>query len=132
MGSVYQDGDDTDLAGQGSFDLHSDEVARIIQAPSPVSVGDSEPPAANQRQQHVTRSNRRGDHLDEVVAQFNGVDILEDLTSAEVAGEPVIQPASRVGSVFAAVAHEDPARSTSGGFSHDHGPRGFPYPVPLH
>jgi hypothetical protein len=45
-------------------------------------------------QQHIAISDRTGDHLDEVVAQFDRVDVLEDLAVAVAASQPVVQPAS--------------------------------------
>jgi hypothetical protein len=41
--------------------------------------GDGEPAVADQRQQRVAGSDRGGYHLDEIVAQLNRVDVLEDL-----------------------------------------------------
>lgn len=126
-GPFDQDGDDADITRQSSFELQPDEVVAIIQPPLPVLAGDREPPVADQCQQHVAGSDRGGDHIDEVVVQFDrGVDVLEDMASAEVPGEPVVQPGGGVAGVFAAVAHEDPARNVTGGRSHDLGPRGFP------
>ena len=130
-GPFNQNGDDTDITCQRRLDLQPHEVVGVIQAPPPVLVGDREPPIADQGQQHVAGSDRGGDHLDEVVAQFDGVDILEDLTSAEVAGKPVEQPTGRVRSLFAPVAHEDPAQNVTGGCTHDLGPRSSPTAVPL-
>src|SRR5262249_27920920 len=63
-----------------------------------------------------------GDFLNEVVAQFYRVDVFEDLVSAEVAGEPRIQPCGGVVGVFAAVAHEDPAPNATGRYRHDSAP----------
>jgi hypothetical protein len=53
----------------------------------------------------------------------NGHDT-EDLSIAEAAGEQLVQPGGRVGSVIVAVAHEDPARNATRGCSHDPGPCG--------
>ena len=38
-----------------------------------------------------------GDHLDEIVTEFDRVDVLEDLVSAEALSKPVIQPTRGVG-----------------------------------
>ena len=130
-GPFHQDGDDADIACQRSFDFQPDEVVGVIQAPPPVLAGGREPPVADQRQQYVAGSHRGGDHLDEVIAQFNRVDVLEDLASGEVTGQPLIQPAGGVGSIFAAVAHEDPARKVTGGCSHDLDPCCVPDPYRL-
>jgi hypothetical protein len=42
-------------------------------------VNDGQPRLVDQRQQYVTRSDRRGDSLDEILARLDVVDILEDL-----------------------------------------------------
>jgi hypothetical protein len=41
-------------------------------------------------QQHVTGPDRAGDHLNEVVAQLDGVDVLEDLPAVVVVCKPVV------------------------------------------
>jgi hypothetical protein len=48
-----------------------------------------------------------GDDIDEVVAQLDGIDVLEDLSGPIVINEPVEQPAGGVGGVLLAVADED-------------------------
>jgi hypothetical protein len=53
-----------------------------------------------------------------VVAQLDGVDVLEDLAAAETVSQPIEQPASGIGGLLAPVADEDPARRGRGGSSH--------------
>ena len=79
-------------------------------------VGDREPLIADQRQQDVARSHRARDHLDEVVAQLDRVDVLEDPAPAEVVGETFVQPPGRIGRLVAPVADED---STGCRISHE-------------
>jgi hypothetical protein len=71
-----------------------------------------------QRQQHVAGPDRGGDPLDEVIAQLDVVDVLEDLALAVVVGEPVEQPAGRVGRILPPVADEDPTLGCSSGLRH--------------
>jgi hypothetical protein len=111
LGPLDQDRDEADVAVQRRLDLEPHEILGIIEAPPPVLVGDREPLPADQCEEHVTASHRIGDHLDEVVARLDGVDVLEDLCSAEVPGEPFDQPAGRHGVRVVPVADEDPARS---------------------
>jgi hypothetical protein len=115
---VHQNWDDAYVAGQGSLDLQPHEVSGIVEAAPPMLVGDRQPLIADQRQQHIAGPDCSGDHLDEVVAQLDRVDVLEDLAAAEVVGEPVEQPAGRVGGLLPPVADEDPTRSRRRGFSH--------------
>ena len=56
-------------------------------------IGDREPLIADQRQQHIAGSDRSGDHLDEVVAQLDRVDVLEDLAAERLASRSYNQPA---------------------------------------
>ena len=56
-------------------------------------VGDCQPVDADQRQQHVAGRHCGGDHVDEVVARLDRVDVLEDL-SVEMVNQPVEEPAS--------------------------------------
>lgn len=78
-------------------------------------ISDPKPPITDQREQHVTEPDRVGDHVDEVVAHFDRVEILENLV-VETVGEPIEQPAGRVGSLLSPVADEDATRS---GLSHE-------------
>jgi hypothetical protein len=91
-GPFHQDGDNADITCQGRLDLDPDEVVGVVEASLSVPAGGREPPVADQRQQYLAGFDRGGDRLNDVVAQFNRVDVLEDLVSAEVAGEPLIQP----------------------------------------
>jgi hypothetical protein len=78
------DRDHLDPARQGRLDLQPHEVFGIVESTLPVHVGDRQPLGADQRQQHVTGSHRGGDHLDEVVAGLDRVDVLEDLAAIEM------------------------------------------------
>ena len=75
----------------------------------PSGSGDVEPLLADQGEQDVARPDRVGDRLDEVVAELDGVDVLEDLIRPEPLGEAVVEPARGVRRVLPAVADEDPA-----------------------
>ena len=68
---INQDWDDADVACQGGLDLQPYEVVGVIEAAPPIRIGDCQPLITNQGQQHITISDRTGDHLDEVVAQFD-------------------------------------------------------------
>ena len=126
-GPIHQDRDDADVARQGRLDLQPHEVVAAVEATPAVFVGDGEPLWTDQRQQHVAGPDRPGDHLDEVVAQLDGVDVLEDLPAAEAVGQPVVQPAGWVGRLLPPVADEDPARPDRDGSSHcPHLPRPNP------
>ena len=116
-GPINQDRDDADVARQGGLDLQPDEVIGVIEAAPPILIGDREPLITDQRQQHIAGSDRSGDHLDEVVAQLDRVDILEDLAAVTV-GQPVVQPACRVGRLLPPVTDEDPARNGCSRFNH--------------
>ncbi len=107
LGPVHQDGDDPDVASQGGLDLEADEVAGVVEPASSLGVGGVDPPVADEGQQHVTGAHGVGEHLDEVVARFDGVHVLEDLAPPEVAGQAVEEPAGRVGGVLSPVADED-------------------------
>ena len=85
-------------------------------------IGGREPLLANQRQQHLARPDRRGDHLDKVVAQVDRVDVLEDLVDAVAVSQPVVQPARRVGGLLPPVTDEDPARRWCQRLSHEPDP----------
>ena len=73
---VDQDGDDAVVALEGRLDLQADEVVGTVEATPPMLVGDGEPSLADQRQQHVTRSDRLGDDPRELVAELDRVDVL--------------------------------------------------------
>src|SRR6266542_441142 len=106
-------------SARGILDLQPHEVIGVIETTPPMLVGDRQPLIADQRQQHVAGPDCSGDHLDEVVAQLDRVDVLEDLAAAEAVSEPVEQPAGRVGGLLPPVADEDPAWSCRRGCSHD-------------
>src|SRR5215207_3326618 len=89
-----------------------------VDAPPPILVGDREPLITDQRQQNVAGPDRPGDHLDEVVAQLDRVDVFEDLSVAEVLCKSIEQPAGRVGGLVPPVADEDSSRWSCGGYSH--------------
>ena len=91
----------------------------VVEATAAVRIGDGQPVLADQRQQHVAGPDRAGDHLNEVVAQLDRVDVLEDLPAAVVVGEPVVEPAGLLGGLIAPVADEDPTRLGWRGCSHD-------------
>ena len=55
----------------------------------------------------------------EIVSRFDGVDVLEDVADPEAFSEPIVKPASRVGSILPPVAHEDPARRCPARPRHD-------------
>jgi hypothetical protein len=118
LGPFNQDGDDADVTCQGGLDLQPDEVARVIQPSPAIRAGNRQPSAADQREQNVAGLDRCCDHLDEIIAQLNRVDVLKDLISAKVAGKPVKQPCGRIGGILTAVGHEDPARNLTGGCTH--------------
>jgi len=87
---INQDRDDADLARQGRLDLQPHEIIRVIEATPATPIGDRQPLITNQRQQHVAGRDRSSDHFDEVVAELDRVDILEDLAAAEAADQPIV------------------------------------------
>jgi hypothetical protein len=107
------------VARQGGLDLQPHEVIGTVKPTPPIRIGDGKPLVADQRQQHIAGSDRSGDDLDEVVAKFDGVHVLEDLAVSVVGGEPIEQPAGRVGRVLPPVADEDPTGNYRRGGSHD-------------
>ena len=84
--------DDPDVALQGRLDLEPDEVSGLSSRRLPSS---SRPSAtvADQRQQDVARADRLRDHLDEVVARLDRVDVLEDLPAPNRRSRSNSQPA---------------------------------------
>jgi hypothetical protein len=106
--AVDQNRDDADLTTQGSLDLQPDKILRVIDAPPAITVTDVEPLITDEREQDVARPDRSGYHLDEVVAQLDGVDVLEDLARTEAFGQPFIQPARWVCRLLPTVTDEDP------------------------
>ena len=107
--TLDQDRDEQDLPRERGLDLEPDEVVGVVEPTRPVRAGDVEPVLADQGEQDVARPDRVRDRLDEVVAELDGVDILEDLIRPEAFGEAVVEPACRVRRVLPAVADEDPA-----------------------
>ena len=98
-----------DIARQGGLDLQPHEVIGVVEATRPCSsviASHASPISASA----LARPDRGGDHVDEVVAQLDRVDVFEDPATAEMPGESVVQPAGRVGRLFPPVADEDPAR----------------------
>jgi hypothetical protein len=119
------------MTGQCGLDLQPHEVAGVVKPAPSVLAGGCEPPAADQSKQDVARTGRHRDRFAEVVARRYRVDVPEDLVSAVSAGERAGQPGGKVGSVFAAIAHEYPGRDIDG----DQRPRcrGLPDPaLPRH
>ena len=115
-GPIDQNRDDADVTRQGGLDLQPDEVIGVVEARRPCSsviVSHWFPISASE---DVAGSDRAGDHLDEVVAQLDRVDVLEDLPAAVVVRESLVQPAGRVGGVIAPVADKDPTGGSCGGF----------------
>ena len=108
--AIHEDRDDAHIARQRRFDFQADEVVGVVEPPPAALVGDRQPLVADQGQQHITRSDSRGDRRHEVVAQGDRVDVLEDLRVAEPLVEPVVQPARRIGGLFSSVTDEHPAR----------------------
>jgi hypothetical protein len=117
-GPIHQDRDDPDVARQGGLDLQAHEVIGVIETTLPMCIGDRQPLLTDQRQQHVAGPDRSGDHLHEVIAQLDGVHVLEDLVAAEAVGQSVVQPAGRVGRLLPPITHEDPTRRGRNGISH--------------
>ena len=105
---------------QGGLDLDANEILGVVEPAAPVLVGDRQPLVAYERQQDVGIADRFADHLDEVVAQLDRVDVLENLLVAEALGEPVEQPAGRVRGVLPPVADEDATLNVRGGLGHAH------------
>ena len=73
-------------------------------------IGDGEPLITDQRKQHVAGTDGPANHLDEIVAQLDRVDVLEDLSGAKVLCEAIEQPAGGVCGFVPPVADEDSTR----------------------
>lgn len=93
---VHRYRDDADTAVQRGLDLQADEIARVVQTTKPVLVGDGQPPLANDGHQVRARTDRDRDHLGEIIAGLERVDVLEHPGPAETLSEPLEQPPSRV------------------------------------
>ena len=111
-GPLQQHGDDPHLAIKGSLDLESHEVILILKTTAALGVDRGRPLSADEGQKHVARADRLVDHIDEVHARLDRVDVHEDLV-AEMIGQRVIQPAGGVRRVLSSIADEDAKRRSS-------------------
>ena len=107
---IHQDRDHPNLARQSSLDLQPNKIIGVVKATPPMRIGDRQPLVTDERHQHITGTDRSGDHLDEIITQLDRVDVLEDLPAAEAVCQPVVQPAGRVSGLLSPVAAEDPTR----------------------
>src|SRR4029450_13787672 len=83
-------------------------------ARTPVLAGGGQPVRAYHRQQDRAGTHRLVDHLREVDAELDGVDVHEDLVVTEAVGEPVVQPAGEGGGLLPPGAGEDATRRDRG------------------
>src|SRR5262249_27343516 len=92
---------------QCRLDLDADEVTRIIQPPTPVSIGTGDPIASDHGQQHVTYRELLVDSHREVEARLDAVDVEEYLLHPEGRFQMVAQASGERCVVVTAVADKD-------------------------
>jgi hypothetical protein len=100
-----------------------DVILWIIEATLNASISDGSPLLVDQRQQYVTRSDRRSDSLDEIFTRLDVVDILEDLfggnarpnmnTGKKTARETILAVQTRFLTLFGGMAVDKVPRSPS-------------------
>jgi hypothetical protein len=86
----------------------------------PVSHG--KPLPADHGKENSARLQCLCDGYDEVGAEVNRIDVLEDRATTKMINKPVEQPARRVRGIFTTVADENRATCWLSRYSHDHRP----------
>ena len=105
QGVLDQDRDDPDAALQGDADLLHDPVGRVVDAPTPLVVGEADPAIADEGQQDVTAADGPAYEVGEVRAGRDGVDVHEEF---ELLAQPISDPTRDVLGVGAPIAQEHP------------------------
>jgi hypothetical protein len=108
-----QHGNDPHVAGEGDADLETDEIVRIVQPPTAVPIRARQPLPADDRQQHVARTDGALEDVHEVDAGFDVGDVHEHRGPAEPGPQVVEEPAGMAGTVFTPIADEDAGRVAS-------------------
>src|SRR5262249_49363648 len=99
---IDKERDDRNLALDRRLNLDPDIVGWVVQ-PRPAILGASLPSRAYHDEEYVAGGYSLLNHPSEVHSQRDGIDVLEDTAGAELALEPVVQPASEILGIITAV-----------------------------
>ena len=106
-----QDRDHRDPAFECRFQFEPDEIARIVEANTPVLVLRGQPARTDRDQHDLAVVERLLDDGPEIRADADGIDVLEDFVAAEIGFQIVVDAADHVGNVAATIRDEDPAHN---------------------
>jgi hypothetical protein len=81
--ALDEDRDDADVPLQGGFNLATDEVVRVVEAP-PAAIINTYPAWAYHDEHYVAGRNGTADNFHEIVTRRYGVDIPDDVLAPEV------------------------------------------------
>jgi hypothetical protein len=82
--AIDEDRDDADVTLQGGFNLMTDEVRRVVEAPSAVIISDTYPASADYDEHHFAGRDGPVDDFHEIVTRRYGIDVSDDVLAPEV------------------------------------------------
>ena len=98
--------DNRDIASQRRLDLDPDEVGRVIESRLAVLPAHRQPVIADHGQENLALADRLIEHLAEIHAEGDVVDVGEHRLIAELLAEEIVDMAGDVGCVIPAVGDE--------------------------
>ena len=107
---VDKDRNDRNVALQRRLDFDADEVVRVVEATTVLTVGARDPVLADDGQERVALADPVGKHVDEITPGRDRVDVEKDVLPSEAARQPIVDPPGVSARVFPSIADEDAAQ----------------------
>src|SRR5580693_3306252 len=108
--SVDKDGDNPNAAFDGSLDLDSNEVVRIVETTSVVRICRRDPMFSDDGDERVALADPHRKRVDEINAGRDAVHVEKDVLASQRSPQAVIYPAGEPTGVLPTVGNENPAK----------------------
>jgi hypothetical protein len=81
---------------QAGFNLATNEVVRVVEAPAAVFISDTHPILADHDEHYLAGRDSPADNFHEIIARLYGVDVSNDVLAPEVSSQALIEPSGGI------------------------------------